>query len=102
MASRLEQRLEHEEKEAKPVKVGEEPSGAEVPAPSAEAPGPDSPGRSPKRWKSDGHMRYKREAEVSVQELAAERERSAEAAEGVSQPATPADIPPVIASGERQ
>ena len=119
VSSRLEVRLEHEAEEAKKRKVAVQPASEgerlaieDAPAASAVQPGAaDTLGRrqdegqegsprSPKRWKADGHMRYKREAETPVQELeSGGAVGSTDQAQTVLRPAA-SDVPPVISAGD--
>ena len=119
VSSRLEVRLEHEAEEAKKRKVavqpaleGERLAIEDAPAVPAVQPGAaetlgrrqdggqEGSPRSPKKWKGDGHMRYKREAETPVQELeSGGAAGSTDQAQTVLQPAA-SDVPPVISAGD--
>ena len=77
-AERVKARQElKQEVEAKKQKVGDEAKAVEVSSGEAlpsgvkrsEEPSSPTSQQSPKRWKADGHMRYKREAEVPAEEL---------------------------------
>ena len=113
MAGRLERRIEfEEEQEKKKPKVEmlplEDKKDEVVPAGREKRVEPESPsasvgspsGSPSKRWKADGHMKYKRVAETPLEELderAASGSAEAEVVPAQASAAVP-DVPPVISS----
>ena len=113
MAGRLERRIEfEEEQEKKKSKVEmlplEDKKDDVLPAGREKRVEPESPsasvgspsGSPSKRWKADGHMKYKRVAETPLEELderAASASAEAEVVPAQASAAVP-DVPPVISS----